>query len=141
MPRILILPDQSVLVADTIARLDSAMVVMKAYDQTPVFWSASRNDLDGNTPANLTPNSGLPIFQTDPPLVLLGVRAQIWARAANSTFLYVEVMELAIETYLTRKGQTDTPGSPAQFQGFYRKPTGPLPPFTGYDRGNGGRYR
>lgn len=132
MPRIPILSDQSVVVADTLTRQGSAaLVVIRAGDATPVFWSQTRGDLDGNIDAGGNPGGGIPIFQTDPPLVLIAPKSQIWARSATKTFLYVEVLELDLQTYL---GKTSTPA-------VQPRPVRPVGPIPTYQEGWKGGFR
>jgi hypothetical protein len=98
MPKIAILNDQSVIVCDTKNRDGMAIVVLKAVDATPVFWSPDRSQLDGNVDVGGTPGGGIQILNTDAPLVLLGIREILWARAPVKTFLVVEVMECGFTT-------------------------------------------
>lgn len=122
MPRIIILPDQSNTIADTLSAKSSYTLIMRAFDATPVFWSQSRGDLDGNIDQGGNPTGGMPMFQTDPPVVLIGVRALIWGRAGTKTFVYVELIETNLGVYVA---QRDAKAPPPQ--GRYVRPQGPLP--------------
>jgi hypothetical protein len=135
VPRIPILADQSVIVADTLTRTDSSVVIVRAGEATPVFLSQQRGDLDGNLDAGGNPGGGIPIFNTDPPLILLAVKAQLWARASAKTFLYVEVMEINLEVYQAVRGASHQ----AQVQRRYVTHNGPLPDYE--EAWIGGRRR
>lgn len=75
--------DQSYLVVDTTQRTDSVMIVLKAVDATPIFWSQERADLEGNIDAGGNPQAGMIMRDTDPPLVLIGSRMVVWARSVG----------------------------------------------------------
>jgi len=123
MPKIPILNDQSVIVADTLTREGSTLIILKAADATPVFISQQRGDLDGNLDSGLNPQGGIPITSADPPLILTAVRAQLWARAAIKTSLYVEVLELSLSVYQNQKVQTP------RVQPRYVRPVGVVPTY------------
>jgi hypothetical protein len=74
--------DQAYLVVDTTSRQDSVMVILRAVDATPIFWSQERSDLESNLDAGGNPASGMLLLQTDPPLVLTGAKMIVWARSA-----------------------------------------------------------
>jgi hypothetical protein len=135
MPRIPILSDQSCVVADTLTRTDSSIVIIRAGEATPIFISQQRGDLDGNIDQAGNPGGGIPIFNTDPPLILLACKAQIWARASAKTFLYVEVLEVNLEVYTAMRGATHQPG----VQPKPIRHTGQLPTYQ--DSFLGGRHR
>lgn len=106
--------DQAYLIVDTTQRTDSVMVILRATDATSIFWSQERADLESNIDAGGNPQAGMLLLNTDPPLVLIGARIVVWARATSQTKIECQVVSQKVGVAAQANDKVRSPGaSPA----------------------------
>lgn len=120
--------DQAYLVVDTTQRADSVMVILKAVDATPIFWSQERADLDSNIDSGGNPQAGMLLSNNDPPLVLIGARIVVWARATAQTKIECQVISQNIGVSAQPSNKSQSPGASPAVQA--KRVNAPLPGFS-----------
>lgn len=103
--------DQAYNIVDTTQRKDPVMVILRATDATPIFWSQDRADLESNIDAGGNPQAGMLLLNTDPPLVLVGAKIIVWARASAATKIECQVISQRIGIVAAPGDVTTSPGS------------------------------
>ena len=121
--------DQAYLIVDTTKRTDSVMVVLRATDATPIFWSQERADLESNIDAGGNPQAGMLLLNTDPPLVLTGAKIVVWARGTAKTKIECQVIvqQLSVTTLQGPSGNSPGAAPPR------RAPVSPNVPLPGFE--------
>lgn len=105
--------DQAYNIVDTTQRKDPVMVILRATDATPIYWSQDRADLESNIDAGGNPQAGMLLLNTDPPLVLVGAKIIVWARSTSATKIECQIVSQRIGIISSPEDVTTSPGSAA----------------------------